>query len=321
MINDTTSSEPTSLVPTLVVGEALMDVVTSAGDSREHPGGSPMNVSYGLARLDQPVTFLTRIGQDARGRVIHAHLASAGVNVIPGLLANESTSSATAVIDEDGSAKYVFDVKWALPAHPALPHFEHLHFGSISAFLEPGALSVEALAQGSSEISTISYDPNIRPQFLESHPRAVQSVERHVALSDIVKASDEDLEWLYPGEDVAVVASRWLALGPAVVVVTLGVGGSFVETPQGSVHVAGRTVVVADTIGAGDSFMSGLIAGLAERTLLGAANRQALRDAPIGVIRDLVETATVCAGITVSRAGAQPPTSSELAASLAALRA
>jgi fructokinase len=136
-------------------------------------------------------------------------------------------------------------------------------------------------------------------------------------LSDVVKASDEDVAWLYPGENVAVVASRWLALGPAVVVVTLGVEGSRVVTPQGSITVNARRVTVADTIGAGDSFMSGLIAGLAESGLLGAANRAALRDAPIEVIRGLVETATVCSAITVSRAGAQPPTSAELATALA----
>jgi fructokinase len=294
-----------------------MDVVTSANDSREHPGGSPMNVSFGLARLSQGVTFLTRMGQDARGEAILAHLTSAGVEVVPGLLPHDKTSSATAVLDSAGAARYVFDVEWSLPTNPALPAFQHLHFGSISAFLEPGATSVELLARQSHDVATISYDPNIRPQFLSSRSHAVQSVERHIALSDVVKASDEDVAWLYPGEEIANVATRWLALGPAVVVVTLGAGGSLVLTPNGSIQVEGRKVVVADTIGAGDSFMSGLIAGLAESGLLGATNRKALRDAPIDAIRGLIETATLCAAITVSRAGAQPPTSAELAANLA----
>jgi fructokinase len=167
------SADSSNRIHALIVGEALTDVVTSAAGSREHPGGSPMNVSFGLARLSKDVTFLTRIGQDARGEAIYAHLSSAGVGVIPGLLPNETTSSATAVLDSEGAAKYVFDVEWSLPASPELPAYQHVHFGSISAFLEPGAASVEELARASAGVATISYDPNIRPQFLQSHSGAV----------------------------------------------------------------------------------------------------------------------------------------------------
>ncbi len=297
----------------LVVGEALMDVVRTGDSVSEHPGGSPMNVSFGLARLGIPVDFLTRLGRDARGQAIEAHLASVGVTVLPAPGADITTSSATATIDASGSAHYDFDVDWRIDAAdaPAVPG-EVLHFGSIGAFLQPGADTVAILVGAARSTATITYDPNIRPQFLPDHAAACAAVENHVASSDVVKASDEDVAWLYPDRDPAVVAAEWLATGPSLVVVTTGSGGSIVAFRSGNMVVPARTVEVADTIGAGDSFMAGLIAGLYWERLLGADAREALREVSAETVKLLVERATLCAAITVGRRGAQPPTFAEL---------
>jgi fructokinase len=298
---------------TLVVGEALTDVVRSGESVSEHPGGSPMNVSFGLARLGIPVDFLTRLGSDARGRAIEAHLASAGVTVLGAPAESSTTATATATIDATGSAHYEFDVDWRIDASDApTGRIDVLHFGSIGAFLEPGATAVAALVGHSRDTATITYDPNIRAQFLPDHPLARAAVERHVELSDVVKASDEDLAWLYPDRDPAEIAARWLSSGPSLVVITTGSSGSIAQFRGGRVIVPARAVEVADTIGAGDSFMSGLIAGLHWERLVGASRRDSLGALNGETVTSLVERATLCAAITVGRHGALPPTLAEL---------
>ncbi|MBG6053872.1 fructokinase [Salinibacterium sp. CAN_S4] len=300
--------------PVLVVGEALTDVVVSDGHSREHPGGSPMNVSFGLGRLDVPVVFASRLGADDRGRAIERHLRDAGVELEPGLLEGQSTSSATVTLDSSGAAEYDFDVEWSLDVAGLDPQrFDHVHFGSIGAFLEPGAATVRHILAKATESASISFDPNIRPQFLHDHAAAVEATERHLAVSDVVKASDEDVEWLYPGSDLRDAAARWLESGPSLVIITKGSGGSIVVTRSDSFDVPSLTVTVADTIGAGDSFMAGLIDGLASRNLLGASRRAELSRIDRATMTEIVERATLCASITVSRFGANPPTLADLA--------
>ncbi len=305
----------------LVVGEALMDVVRSGDVLTEHPGGSPMTVSFGLGRLGIPVEFLTRLGSDGRGRAIEAHLASAGVTVTPKPEEHSTTSTATATIDSSGSAHYEFDVDWRIgePDERA-GEIDVVHFGSIGAFLHPGADAVVARVSSMRDAATITYDPNIRPQFLPDRHAARAAVESHVALSDVVKASDEDVAWLYPDRDPADIAVEWLATGPSLVVITTGSAGSIAQFRAGQVIVPARTVEVADTIGAGDSFMAGLIAGLHWEKLLGPAKLDALGAVSGETVSSLVERATLCAAITVGRRGAQPPTLAELNAAEAAGR-
>jgi fructokinase len=129
----------------IVVGEALMDVVTSPEGTREHPGGSPANVAYGLCRLGVTTGLLTALGDDERGAAIEAHLSSAGVTILPGSWSLDRTASATANLAADGSASYEFDIDWHLdPCAPAyVPKV--LHTGSVATFLAPGANAVKEL--------------------------------------------------------------------------------------------------------------------------------------------------------------------------------
>ncbi|KNX36448.1 carbohydrate kinase family protein [Luteipulveratus halotolerans] len=299
----------------LVVGEALVDIVRAAdGSVREHPGGSPLNVAIGLARLGHDVELACSIGDDAHGAAVRAHLAADGVRLSPGSTSAARTSTATATLDESGSATYEFDIEWAPPALPG--GFAHLHTGSIGAVLQPGATTVREAVEAARATTTISYDPNARPSLM-GDPHDVRSdVEQLVGLSDVVKASDEDVRWLY-GDDVSLgqVAGLWARLGPRLVVITRGGEGALahVAPTEDVVDLPGRTVEVVDTVGAGDSFMSGLLSGLLDAGLLGGPDaRDRLRTATLAQVRPALERALATSAITVSRAGAQPPTRAEL---------
>ncbi|WP_115788503.1 carbohydrate kinase family protein [Arthrobacter silvisoli] len=309
-----------------VIGEALVDVVRRPSGEEAHVGGSPLNVAVGLARLGHPVQFIGRYGQDPYGDAIAAHLRSSSV-LVPFPPDGKPSSVATAVVGDDGAASYTFDLSWELPGlADRLPFMLQgaslLHTGSIATMLEPGASEVLAAVEYAHPNATISFDPNCRPSIITDKDFARERTERFVALADVVKASDEDLEWLYPGVDVRDSARRWLSLGgkqgPAMVVVTRGSAGPWGITGAGEAEVPAPKVKVADTVGAGDSFMAALLSGIVDRGLDGAQNRQDLRAMPAEILREIMAHAASAAAVTVSRAGANPPTRAEMNALAAA---
>lgn len=285
----------------LVVGEALADIVDSGEQSAVYPGGSPLNVAVGLARLGVATTLHTAIGDDPYGRMIGAHLRASGVTLSDASRTGGATSTAEARIGADGSASYRFEIEWA-PRPFDTAGFELVHTGSIGAALAPGAAHVLAgLASASARPTTlVSFDPNVRPALMGEQPAAQALAERFIALADIVKASDEDVAWLYPGADAEGVLRRWCALGARLAVITRGGAGAIaLDAPAGApIEVAAPATTVVDTIGAGDSFMSGLLAAVLEHGF--------------DDTRALVTFAARCAAITVSRAGAKPPTRAEV---------
>ncbi|MFI5773957.1 carbohydrate kinase [Streptomyces sp. NPDC051658] len=301
----------------LVIGECVADIVRlpDAAD-QVHPGGSPANVAYGLARLGHGATLLTQLGPDDNGRLIRDHLAGAGVEVRTDE-ATAPTPSAAVTLDGAGRAAYTFEIGWTLGpvALDRPPH--HVHTGSIAAVMEPGAATVLGAVESLRTAATVSYDPNVRPELMGDHASAVRRVERCVALSDVVKASDEDLEWLYPGQEPEQVAERWLATGPAVVLVTRGGDGALAVLPGGRVTVDALPTEVVDTVGAGDAFMSGTLHTLAAHGLLGADGRERLRSLDRVRTADVLRHAAASAAVTVARAGANPPDEAELEAALA----
>jgi len=309
------ASEPDDV---LVVGEALVDIVINSEGVvlAEHPGGSPANVALGLGRLGRRVSLLTRVGNDERGRSIVEHLRASDVRLTEASLVDDDTSTAAARLNADGVATYDFDIDWRLP--DALPSLldatpaAALHTGSIAAFLAPGGDSVLELVRAARGRMTVSYDPNARPRLMGDADRARERVERFVAVSDLVKVSDEDLDWLCPGEDVEHVAERWLAAGPAIVVVTRGGDGAMARCRAGRAEVPGRPITAVDTVGAGDSFTSGLLDHLAEAGLLGADRREALRAIEVGDVEAMMAHAVRISAITCQRAGADPPRRDEL---------
>ncbi|WP_026554501.1 carbohydrate kinase family protein [Arthrobacter sp. 35W] len=299
------SSTPTpgTILDVVVIGEALIDVVTTPVGTSEHPGGSPANVAYGLGRLGVTTGLLTAIGDDERGAAIGTHLHSAGVLLLPGSRSLARTASATATLSADGSANYDFDIVWDLePVAPAhIPKV--LHTGSIATFLAPGAAAVKELLCQAHRECLVTYDPNIRPALLGSHAEALSTFEDLLHLTDVVKLSDEDAQWLYPGKELEDVAARILDLGSRLAVITKGSLGSLLATSSAQLLVPSVESEVADTIGAGDSYMSALIMGLLTRGTDGFAP---------AVLEQLGRMASMAAAITVRRPGANPPTLQEL---------
>jgi fructokinase len=304
---------------TLVIGESLIDIVHRPdGSTREHVGGSPANVAVGLARLGHEVTLATMIGDDERGTRIATRLDEEGVALTEGSIGERPTSVATSTLDETGAAAYTFDLTWELSENQPLEGLAHVHTGSIAATLEPGASAVLSTLQSARPSATTSYDPNARPSLM-GDPHGVRAkIEQLIGLSDVVKASDEDIAWLYDGAPLPDILRLWGLLGPALVVVTRAEKGAVIGlTITGEVTSVDAPIVeVMDTVGAGDSFMAGLLSGLLEASLLGGIQaRKRLRSASLADVRPAVDRALACAAITVSRAGAAPPYLADLTTS------
>ncbi|MFC9334247.1 carbohydrate kinase [Arthrobacter sp. NPDC057009] len=308
MQNNGKPSPPRQVLDVVVIGEALTDIVTTPEGTTEHPGGSPANVAYGLARLGVSTGLVTAIGGDRCGAALETHLAGAGVALLPGYNSLEKTSTATATITLDGSASYSFDITWDVDPHDFAPTPPRvLHTGSIASFLAPGAGKVKEILQQLRDDCTITYDPNIRPALLGTHAEARSAFEELVHLVNVVKLSDEDAEWLYPEKALEETATHILGLGAELAVITKGSSGSLLATPSASLGIPAVKSPVVDTIGAGDSYMSALILGLLTRATDGYAP---------SVLEQLGGTAGMAAAVTVGRAGANPPTAHELRAQL-----
>jgi fructokinase len=294
----------------LVIGESLIDIV----ERDEHVGGSPLNVAVGLGRLARDIDFLTHIGDDPHGRHIADYIKTAGVQLVSGSQTAERTSTARLTVGEDGSADYVFDLDWQLSGTPPVPPPLFVHTGSIAAVQDPGCLAVAALVDAYRVSATVTFDPNVRPSLIDDRDLARQRIEHLVERSDIVKVSEEDLRWLDPDRPLEQIAQTWLALGPAVVAVTCAGQGAMAVCGAGEVRVPARPAQVVDTVGAGDSFMVGLIDALWGQGLLGADRRVELAGLDLEALTAALEEASAAAALTVGRAGADLPDRAALAA-------
>jgi fructokinase len=294
----------------LVIGESLIDIV----GTEEHVGGSPLNVAVGLGRLGREVDFLTRIGDDPYGRRITEYANAAGVQLVPGSQTAERTATARATVAEDGSAEYEFDLDWQLSGTPTVAPPLLVHTGSIAAVQDPGCLAVAALVDAYHLSATVSFDPNVRPSLIADRELARQRIGHLVERSDIVKVSEEDLYWLDPDRSPEQIARTWFALGPALVVVTMAGQGAMAVCAAGEARVPSRAVQVVDTVGAGDSFMVGLLDSLWGLGLLGAQRRAELAGVGIDALTAVLEAGSATAALTVGRAGADLPDRAALAA-------
>lgn len=300
----------------VVIGEAIMDVVSDAGAVAKHPGGSPANVALGLARLGLVPRLVTSLGDDEEGHAIAEYLHDAGVVLDPSSFGASATSHADAAIGTDGGARYEFAVTWDIPPieFPTTPSL--IHTGSIAAFLQPGADVVEAALTTMRGSALVTFDPNIRPALIGPHEDALRRFERLVSLSDVVKLNDEDAAWLYPDTTPEAFIGRLTGNGVGLVVMTRGGRGALLATAKSTVEVSAVPTAVVDTIGAGDAFMSRLIDCLvAEGT-----DASALAGLSSAALRKLGEACAEAAAIAVSRRGAQPPTAAEIARLATAMR-
>jgi fructokinase len=313
-----------------VIGEALIDLVMDPASVASpgpktylaHPGGSPFNVAIGLARLAQPSQLLARLSDDAFGRQLRRHAEANGVDLTYAVSAPESSTVAVVSLDSDRNAGYDFyrtgtaDWQWRTAELDRMPaDTGWIHTGSLASWTEPGATVIADLLRRrrARQPVVISYDPNIRPALLPDRQAAVDQVEAMVELADVVKASAEDLGWLYPGKEPDEVLRRWQALGASVVVMTDGSRGARYLSGAEFGTAPSRPVQVVDTVGAGDAFMAGLINALLTGGYPGSASAT-----PTGeIVPAAVAEAILVAALTCARAGSNPPTAMELAAAQA----
>jgi fructokinase len=201
----------------------------------------------------------------------------------------------------DGTATFDFNLNW-LP-DPSRFKPQVLHIGTLVTVIQPGADVLYDWAMQVAEFAPIVFDPNIRPSVMGDHDLYEASVEKWAALSSVIKVSDDDMAWLYPGQKYEDVAQRWINDGAALVVVTRGSQGIVGFSVDGSVEVDGAKITVADTVGAGDTVGAIIVEAMVEKGILALTG---------DVLKATLHRAAVAAGITCSRKGAQPPYKHEL---------
>lgn len=304
-------------------GEALIDFMPIAHEGapayQPFPGGSPFNVAIGLGRLGAPAGFLSRISTDFFGDLLLKTLAENRVDTRYVKRAADPSMLAFVSHRPEGEPQYAFFANGAadrgITEHdlPAILDESvtclHLGLGAISTQAEPAATTFETLLKREAKHRVLVLDPNVRPNLIKDRDAARARLESWVSLCDIVKVSRADFEWLYPDRAVEDSAAAWRNLGPKLVVMTLGADGAMALLDGARLAVPGRKIGVVDTVGAGDSFHSALLAGLNEHGLL---TLDGLKKLNADVLKGLLDRAVAAAAITCSRAGANPPTRREL---------
>jgi fructokinase len=294
-----------------VCGEVLIDVLPTG----PVVGGGPANTAKALSRLGQTVDFVGGISTDSYGQMAKKELERDGVGLGLVLESDRPTCTATVHLDNAGSATYTFviDGTATFDFSPSwLPDPERLkpsvlHIGTLATVVEPGAAALFDWAVKCAEFAPIVFDPNVRPTFLGDREKYCQAVEKWVGISSVVKLSDEDIAWLYPDQSLDEVAHRWLEGETSLVVVTRGAKGIIGYTQGASEEVEGVRVDVVDTVGAGDTVGAILVEGVVQHSVAGLVGQ---------TLNTVLHRAAVAAGITVSRAGAQPPRMHELVEAL-----
>lgn len=294
-----------------VVGEVLVDLVWPMGTDRivPHPGGSPANVAIGLHRLDRQVTLLSCWGDDPPGELIASYLTETGVPVRRLPSASRRSTIAHAYLDPStGSATYDFLAAWD-PTEIIVPKQTILlHTGSLAAVVEPGATPIlkACRALRNRPGHAVSIDLNVRPAVLPNRDIYRTQIERLAREADIVKASDEDLAWLYPDRDPEDAARALLTLGPKLVMLTQGGHGASAMTAEQRISLPAPKIQVVDSIGAGDAFQAALLDALAPP------------DADLHIpttateLTSVLHRCIIAGAIACTRQGAQPPTREEI---------
>jgi fructokinase len=299
-----------------VAGEALIDLlIENDGRVRARPGGGPFNTARTIGRLGLAPAFLGRLSQDRFGHLLAARLDRDGVTLAIPELADAPTTLAAVDVDARGAPGYRFYLSGtsscalgypllsaALPAGPTA-----LHSGSLALVAEPIASSIERLITTDLPPETlVMIDPNCRPEAITDQPAYQARLARILCRADVVKASMEDLAYLYPGATARRAATVMLDHGPKLILVTDGPrpARAFLAGQQVSAEVP--RVQVVDTIGAGDAFGGAFLAWWAGNEL---TKSDLVRTGPV---REALQAAAEVASLTCTRAGAEPPWLAEL---------
>ncbi|MCB9420170.1 MAG: carbohydrate kinase [Ardenticatenaceae bacterium] len=304
----------------LCCGEALIDFVPLPGQRAYQPcpGGSVYNIAVGLGRLEAPVGFFCKIATDYFGDMLVDYLVENGVNTTYCLRQNSPTTLAFVSLPDGDEPRYMFyanDTADRLLAESELPDLpeaiQALHFGSISLVMEPGAAALTALMARESGRRIISLDPNVRPGLIADRVAYRQKFESWVQLVDIVRLSQVDFDFLYPGVEPEQMIGRWLEMGVSLCILTLGEKGAVGYTALGETAVTSPpAITIADTVGAGDTFLAAVLAYLHQTSKL--QHKEQLRSLKVDELQHCLDYASRAAAINCSRPGANPPYKHEM---------
>jgi fructokinase len=294
-----------------VAGEVLIDLIPNGEDSQPIVGGGPANTAKALAKLGVDTQFIDGISSDQYGQMAMNELVNAGIKLDYVKYSDKPTCLAIVSLSDSGSATYEFVIENTSTFdfnHNWLPSLKFnrpslLHIGTLATVIEPGASVLLEWAQGVAKVAPIVFDPNIRPAVISERAQYVAQVERWVAISSVVKVSDDDLKWLYPSLEIKQVVNNWLAKGTSLVVVTYGDKGLTGYQKGEQVSIDAVKVKVADTVGAGDTVGAILVEAIVKDGLESVTGSR---------LETMLKRAAKAAAITVSRVGANPPTSEEL---------
>ena len=317
----------------VVIGEALIDLIedkSTAGRYQAVVGGANANVAIALARAGAKQQLLARISSDAFGQKIRQRLVDNKVGLDYAIAANEPTSVAIASIGSSGGASYSFYVEntadwgWTnneLPTQQTMADIgaTALQFGCLTMAMPPGNAVVEAWAKEyfEKDLLTLSHDVNVRPALGFDRDSERVRVERVNSFSHLIKASDDDINWLYglePGSNVDQIAWDWIGDSAKIVFVTRGGdGASIYRNNKTKLDVASRKVKVQDSVGAGDTFCANTLAQLQRLGALGSGAFERLAALTDKQLVDIAKVSSVAASMACEKTGAEPPTDSELA--------
>ena len=294
-----------------VAGEVLIDLIPGISERKPIVGGGPANTAKALSKLGLDTQFIDGISSDEYGQMAKDELNTAGVKLDYVKYSDKPTCLAIVSLSDSGSATYEFVIEntatfdftsvWLPKPQTRWPTL--LHIGTLAAVIEPGASVLFEWAQSLAKVAPIVFDPNIRPAVISDRKQYVAQVERWTAISSAVKVSDEDIKWLYPSIGVEQIINDWLTKGPSLIVVTQGDKGLTGYRKNKRVSVEAVKVKVVDTVGAGDTVGAILVEAMEKDGL------ESLTGARLDV---MLKRAAKAAAITVSRVGANPPTSEEL---------
>ena len=294
-----------------VAGEVLIDLLPDGDKQKAVVGGGPANTAVALSKLGIKAQFINGISTDSYGSTCRQYLESAGVLLDFVNYSNKPTCTATVTLDKAGGASYQFLIDGTstfdyqldqLPdAHKLTPSL--LHIGTLVCAIEPCASTLHQWVTGFKQSVPVVYDPNIRPSVIADRTLYLKQVLRWVSLATVVKLSLDDMKWLYPGKSVDDVAKEFIGMGVKIVVVTLGDAGIVAITKSEKVAVEAVKTKVVDTVGAGDTVGAILVEAIIKYGLEKLTGQ---------LLTDTLNRAAAAAAITISRAGANPPTQAEL---------
>ena len=294
-----------------VSGEVLIDLIPDGSERKPIVGGGPANTAKALSKIGIDTQIIDGISSDKYGQMAKDELVTSGVKLDYVKYSDKPTCLAIVSLSDSGSASYEFVIEntatfdfnldW-LP-NPQTERPTLLHIGTLATVIEPGASVLFEWAQSVAKVAPIVFDPNIRPAVISDRKQYVMQVERWVSISSAVKVSDEDIKWLYPSLEIEQVVNNWLAKGPSLIVVTYADKGIAGYRVGEKVSVDAEKVLVADTVGAGDTVGAILVEAIVKDGL----------DTLSGVrLEMMLKRAAKAAAITASRSGANPPTLKEI---------